>query len=336
MKIIDQVLQRKELQEYPPVLIDIGASGAIHDRWKTIAPYSICITFEPDTRKFDYIQQESKNYKKLYKFYCGAGSQDSEDCIFYLTHSPYCSSFLRPDTEKLQPYSFADKFIVEEETRYPVKSICNVLEELHIHYVDWYKSDSQGWDLRIFSAMGDSLIRKVKVAEFEPGIMDAYEGEDKLHQVLSFMEHYPFFLSRLDIKGVSRISPQNLNLISDKNIFQKIIAASHKPVAGWGEMVYINTFEDETNLPAGNAGNIRDYLLDIVIAMLNGEYGLSLELSQKASTLFHDPIFKKLEDVSIRKIRNTIWNLRFLNEVKKPAWLAGRLICRKAEKLFHR
>lgn len=311
MSFIDKILLRKEFEEKPPVLVDIGASGNVHHRWRKITKYSICITFEPDSRKFGYIQKESKHYKKLFVFNCGAGNDDEKESKFYLTRSPYCSSFLKPNIEKLRPYSFAYKFIVENEVIYSIRGIRSILNELNIPYVDWYKSDSQGWDLRIFSSIGNEIIQKIIAAEFEPGIMDAYEGEDKLHQVLAYMEKFPFFLSRLDVKGISRISCNNLGKISSIPVLQKIAIESHKQIAGWGEMLYLNTFEGDY------LSSIRDYLLGIAIAILNQEYGFALELSQKARSVYNDSIFHEIEQYCIWKIRNTILNVRLVNAIRK-------------------
>ncbi len=59
-------------------------------------------------------------------------------------------------------------------------------------YIDGYKTDSQGTDLRIFNSLPKEIINKILLAEFEPGIIDAYQGEDKLHHLLAHMEKEPF------------------------------------------------------------------------------------------------------------------------------------------------
>ena len=66
----------------------------------------------------------------------------------------------------------------------PALDIPSVLAELGLERVDWLKGDSQGTDLRLFRSLGD-LASSVLVAEFEPGIIDAYEGEDKFADVLN-------------------------------------------------------------------------------------------------------------------------------------------------------
>jgi len=64
MSLIDKVLTRKEFEDKPPVLLDIGASGTIHKKWKRIAKYSICIAFDADTRDFNPEPEIAKKYRK--------------------------------------------------------------------------------------------------------------------------------------------------------------------------------------------------------------------------------------------------------------------------------
>ena len=58
MKIIDQILRSEHFRDQPPVLIDIGASGGIHSKWKYIAKYSYCIAFDADDKKREALLRE--------------------------------------------------------------------------------------------------------------------------------------------------------------------------------------------------------------------------------------------------------------------------------------
>lgn len=310
MHLIDKILSRNEFEKEPPVLIDIGASGAIHFRWKRIARYCVCIAFDPDDREYGYIESENKHYKKLYTFNCIVSDKTQSEVPFYLTTSPFCSSFLKPMNKALAPYHFAEKFNIDKKIKLPVKNLHEVLEELKLNYVDWFKTDSQGMDLRIFKSLPREMIEHTKVAEFEPGIMDAYEGEDKLHEVLSYMEKEPFFLSYFKVKGPARLSPDNIRTMASGTFMQKILAASHKKTAGWGELLYLNTFE----LPSMS---LRDFLLGIVIAIINEEFGFALEITQKGHDLFKDRIFEDIQHDIKKLIKRTVWKMRFMHDVRK-------------------
>lgn len=310
MSFIDKIFLREELALQPPVLLDIGASGAIHFRWKKMAKYCICIAFDPDKREYSYIESENKNYKKLYIFNCVVSDVTSDAQTFYLTASPYCSSFLKPREDKLAPYAFANKFKIEREAQIAVRSLTDILQELNISYIDWFKTDSQGLDLRIFKSLPDSIIHHVLAAEFEPGIMDAYLGEDKLHSVLAFMEAQSFFLSVFKVKGSSRLSPVNISMLASNTSVQKLLAVSQKAAAGWGELLYLNTFDSDSM-------TIRDYLLGVAIALMNEEYGFAMELAQSAGKRFNDPFFREMEHYAGKKARRAVFKLRFVKDVKK-------------------
>jgi len=41
------------------IIVDIGASGGIHPRWKNLTPHFIGILFEPDSREY-YTLKENR------------------------------------------------------------------------------------------------------------------------------------------------------------------------------------------------------------------------------------------------------------------------------------
>ena len=286
--MIDKILRRSEFSDRPPVLMDIGAAGAIHPKWKSIAKYSVCIAFEADTRGLGFEIRESREYRKLYVYNAIVMDKNSGDVEFHLTRFPPCSSVLPPRHGRLAAWAFSDLFKVMETVR--LKSICinTVLEETGIDKVDWFKTDSQGIDLRLFESLGDERINRVLVAEFEPGIIDAYEGEDKLWHLLRFMEGRPFWMADISIKGSQRIRPE---LPGDfPAIFpKKIIRAAIKTSPGWGEVAYFNEF------PEPSIGlDKRDYLLGFVFAILENQLGFALEIALRGKARFGDSIFEEM------------------------------------------
>ena len=57
--------------------------------------------------------------------------------------------------------------------------------------------------------------KKIIVADFEPGIIDAYVGEDKLHHLMAYMEHEPFWIHSMNIKGPKRILKEDIPAQAD-------------------------------------------------------------------------------------------------------------------------
>jgi hypothetical protein len=280
--MIDKILGREEFSNRPPVLMDIGAAGTIHPKWKSIARYSVCIAFEADTRGLGFEIRQSKDYRKLYVYNSIVMDKASGEADFNLTRFPPCSSVLPPRPDRLGAWAFAELFQVKETIRLKTVGIGTVLDETGIDKVDWFKTDSQGIDLRLFESLGDEQINRVLVAEFEPGIIDAYEGEDKLWHLLRFMEDRPFWMAGIAVKGSQRIRPELLGSIP--TIFpSSVVRAAIKTSPGWGEVTYFNEYS------ARSAGlDKRDFLLGYVFALLENQ------IATAGEARFGDPIFPEM------------------------------------------
>lgn len=290
-KLIQQVLSRPEFAEAPPVLMDIGASGALPDIWRWIAPFSICLAFDADSRDFSMTSTDDRGYRRLYTFNRLVSAAAADGASFYLTRSPHCSSALAPDTEALKPWAFRDLFEVQEEVRMPAMDLASALSACGIDYIDWYKSDSQGTDLRIFKALSSELQGQIVAADFEPGIINAYQGEDKLHHLLAYMESLPFWVTGMAVKGVQRIQSEDQSTLNWAQ--RQSLRSFLKAAPGWCEISFLNTLERP-------GLGIRDYLLGWVFATLRAEHGFALGLARVGGDKTGDPVFKELASASRR------------------------------------
>jgi len=309
--MIQQILNHPLIQNQPPVLIDIGASGKIHRNWRKIAKHSICVAFEADTRDFGYVVKESENYKKLYVYNCIVSDKTDTTTNFHLTKSPHCSSVLEPDLEGLKNMAWAHRFIVDKIVQLPSKDLHAVLNELNITYVDWFKTDSQGLDMRLFKNLGEERISKVLVAEFEPGLIDAYKGEDKMHSLIAFMETLKtFWISDFIVKGTAHISPALVTSLSGNSILRKLKMFSIKNSPGWAELTYVNYL----NAPVITK---RDYLVGIAFGLILKQYGFVLDRAIQAARLFpEEPLFASVQQHAKGKITGSLMTFGFFHAVK--------------------
>jgi hypothetical protein len=175
----------------------------------------------------------------------------------------------------------------------PAVSLCEALTALGVDYIDWYKTDSQGTDLRIFGALPKSIVEKVLAAEFEPGIIDAYIGEDKLHHLLAYMDKLPFWVSGMNIQGAQRIDQNDLSAFDDTERQQ--ICRNLKIAPGWCEISYINTL-------CSNDMTCREYLLGWLFSTIKDEHAFALRLARTGSEKFKDSLFDDLYDVSRKSL----------------------------------
>jgi hypothetical protein len=301
--IFKTIFQEPEFKDRPPVLLDIGASGEIHREWKAIAPYSVCVAFDADDREFAFTENLQSEFRKLYVFNCIAGEEDKESVDFYLTRSPFCSSLLAPDTEHLNEWHFWELFEKDRVVKLKSRSLFSVIKELKLEGVDWFKTDSQGIDLRLFSNLGEAMIAKILVADFEPGIIDAYKGEDKLYQLFQFMDQRPFWMCNLEVKGAQRISRELMETYAGQ---MDKLNLSISP--GWAEVSYLNTMKSPALLTK------RDVLLAWVFATIRLQHGFALELIRKNEQLIPGVLYAQLRVYSETNIFS-----------KKAATLSGRI-----------
>jgi hypothetical protein len=300
MNFVDKVLTRPEFEEYPPVLVDVGASSGVNPAWRALAKYSICIAFDADDRGMGQTCRDSKLYKKLHVYdrILTGGSETMSD--FYLTQDAPCSSMLPPNTKSLSAWEFADRFFVVGKQTVPTTNLKSVLTQLNLSRVDWFKTDSQGIDLRLFLSLDDALVQKVLVAEFEPGIIDAYQGDDKLWTLMSCMHDRGFWMSDMSVLGSNRIRRDLVKCFTqfERNYMIHLLKTS----PGWAEVTYLNSF-------SGNELGKREYLLGWVCASIKRQYGFALELAVGAKARFADSLFESLQQHSLAAIRRSYLNL---------------------------
>lgn len=299
MNIIDKILSREEFKVDPPILIDIGASEALPKEWRYLAKYSICIAFDADNRAMGYIVNEKTKYRKLYTYNCIVSDKKGKKNTFYLTDFPYCSSSLEPNMANLENWDHHDLFRVKRKVTLNTITLPAILKELSMKKVDWFKTDSQGTDLRLFKSLPSSIINKVLVADFEPETIEAYKKEDRLDKILAYMDNLPFFISDMKARGAIRI-PVKLISTRFSGLERKILNLVSKKSPGWVSVSYLNTFKNTKIFSK------RDFLLGWIFSLIKGQLGFSLELAVKGKEKFNDPIFLELERYSFKRMKNQI------------------------------
>ncbi len=301
MNIIDKIFEHKSLIERPPVLLDIGAAGNIHPVWKSFAKYSIGIAFDADRREMGYISNNS-GFKDLYVFPCIVGVEENELSPFYLTKYPQCSSTLKPNLSQLKKWSFAHLFEIVEEIKINARTLSSVLHELKLDYIDWYKSDSQGTDLRLFSSLPKVIQDSIIVADFEPGITNAYIGEDKLFELMGYFEKMDYWVTNLRIKGDKRIHGQFIGEVDQNEI---------KMSPGWGEITYLKEIEKLKDY------DIRELLLMWIFSTELGQYGYAIEIAFFGKKLFpKESIFDLIIDSEYKSKPKNLKHFTFIEKMK--------------------
>ena len=314
--IINQISRHETITRQPPVLIDIGASIEVNPIWEQIARFSVCLAFDADDRDFVYEEKEDSGYKKLIKInkiVVDKTTDHGKKKDFFLTNSPYCSSLLEPNTESLKDYHYADLFTVTDKKQMEVIELNEALRLAGIEKIDWFKTDSQGTDLRLLRSLPEDVQNNMIVIDMEPGFINAYKGEDKLAACISYMESKNnFYLTRFNVKGPYRISPGYFNDLYKSKLSKKVIRHILNPVPGWAEITYMNSFK-------GQKVSSREYLLAWLFSTLQNYHEIAYSYSRSASEQFDDAIFNTLVKYSTDRVKRRFLSFSTMTKMTRVA-----------------
>lgn len=173
-------------------LIDVGARGGIHSRWKPFYDSVEVMAFEPD--KDECAALNSRAYPYLVRFLPFAlGAVDGQQATLRICKQPGCSSLLQPNSElcKQYPYGWAMEVVGEHPvTLNRMDSVCKDFRP------DVIKVDTQGTELDVLRGAG-SLLNSVLAVELEVEFVPQYDGQSLFSDVDSFMREQGFMLRGL-------------------------------------------------------------------------------------------------------------------------------------------
>jgi hypothetical protein len=307
-----------------PVLVDIGASGQAPAIWKPIARHSIYVGFDPDLREIRELPPGTF-YKGFVLNRAVTSDPEHSHATFYLTRSPFCSSTLCPDQRALSNYLFADLFTVERKVTVPATRWDDIVSRLALPEIDWLKVDSQGTDLRLFNALQSELRSRVLALDVEPGLIDAYLGEDLFVEAHRELTRNGFWLSNLKVEGAIRMSQATLAMLTadKRNLTRAQIEKSIKPSPGWVEARYLRTIE----WARAHNYSKEAYVLLWVFAMLDNQFGFALDLAAEWERMFGAnewaPTLKTEPIAHIKRSRRYVSaRVRSLVPLRLKRWLA--------------
>ena len=296
------------------MLVDVGAAGGVAPIWRAIAKYSIGVGFEPDARDAAKLTGSNSAFRKW--IYCeglvAPSVEGGAQRTFYLTRSPHCSSLLRPRNDRLRDWSFADFFEVERTGTVAAVTLQAALAAHGLNRVDWLKCDTQGLDLSIFMSLPADWRRRTLAVDFEPGLIDAYEGEDKLWRTLQVMDAEPFWICDLEVGRYPRGNPAALAAAAGGKISRWL------PRLAAGAPVYTNVRYLRALGEAGGALDRRGLLLAWVFADQLGQHTHAMMVAREGAVRFGGGLFDEMARASGRRLQWAM--LRRL-----PAWIWRRL-----------
>jgi len=257
-----------------PVLVDVGASAGAPALWEAIAPVSTYVGFDPDSREMD---GAGKGFRRaVIVGEAVTADPEAKEVRFYLTRSPFCSSTLEPDMASLANYHFSELFVTERQGSARAATLDAILVRLGLERIDWLKCDSQGTDLRIYKSLSERLRRDVLALDVEPGLIDAYRGEDLFVDAHKHLAANGFWLSHLQVNGAVRVRASTLQAGFPGEADAAAYAArAIRTSPGWCEARYLRTLES-----LAEAGATRErYALLFVFSLLDAQPGYALDVA---------------------------------------------------------
>jgi hypothetical protein len=294
-RFLDELLLSTHFVNRPLVLVDVGGAGGVPFHWRWIARHSHCVSFEADERDRESIERAARYWRELTLVSGVVTASGEEQIPFYLTRSPHCSSTLEPNAESLSKWEFGRLFEVQEVVSLRSVALDDALTLAGVDYVDWFKTDSQGTDLRLWDSLAERRRMGVTVAQFEPGILNAYRGEDKLHQVLERMGTSEWFLARLEVRGSRRIDEGQISGLGRAR--RRLARATLERTPGWAEAWFLRDYDEIGGVPS-----TRSLLAAWIAGSLLGQHGYAWAMAQVGAQQYGDDVFDACAEQSVRAL----------------------------------
>ena len=282
---IDRIIQHFDLT---PVLVDVGASIKPPEIWDPIAAHSIYVGFDPDLRDLNEVRDGK--FKRAYTIAAAVTDGSGGDrTSFFLTNSPYCSSTLEPDGNALRDWLFAPLFEVNRKARAKAMTLGGVVKELGLSGIDWVKTDSQGTDLRVLTAMPDDMFAALLATDIEPGLIDSYRDEDLFIDAHRELLNRGFWLSELTIGRCIRLRPDTLRAVANRHpgLTATAMEKKLKSSPGWANARYMRTLDACKDMSASRLSMLW------IFSLLGNQLGYCLDIAVHFERCFGDEILTK-------------------------------------------
>jgi len=259
------ILKIPSAREIPFVVVDCGARQfSIDPNVSEAFPRVVIIGFEADA-------EECARLNRLYEGRCkffpvAVGDRQGKRNLF-VTRSPECSSFLRPNTDFLSRFTEGEAAAeVVETTLVPIVSLDQYLPEMGITHIDLLKLDVQGAELDILRGSRGFLQSDVLAIHVEVEFSEMYQGQPLFADVDAYIRDFQFTLFDL-----SRVRYRRKTLPPKMDTRAQLL---------WGDALYFRDYQyfsspsmrqNAVKLAVlASAYGFHDYAIEILQHLLKG------------------------------------------------------------------
>jgi len=199
------------------VVVDVGASGGLHHRWRSVCPRPFGILFEPDPRAFEELRQGETSGLIINT----ALSDRKGEIDFHVCKAQPLSSVYKPNIELMEKYfspKYLEGFEVSKTLRIQSDTLDNQLRLHNIADVDFVKLDVQGHELAILKGAKD-MLKSIVGLEVEVGFIEVYQKQPLFFEVHEFVSHLGFQLIDFEKSYSLRKGTANYGIRKGQAIF---------------------------------------------------------------------------------------------------------------------
>ena len=182
----------------PLWIVDVGASGGEHPRWRNLTSCLKCILFEPDLKEYEKLL--NKNNDQI--IINAALSDKVENIEFNICNKQEVSSVYLPDYDLINKFPDTKEFPrnrynIVNKIEMKTDTLSNQLKLNNISEVDFIKIDVQGYGLSVLKGSIENLSNTIGL-EVEVEFLEIYKNQPLFNEVDIFIQKHNFQL--YDIK----------------------------------------------------------------------------------------------------------------------------------------
>ena len=260
-------------EQYPLVLVDVGARGGLKSNWKPAQSHLRVIGFEPDKLEFDRLVDRSKSDGGRITFFNTALHKEPGVLKLYVAKDRGLTSIFEPDRAFLDTFPEAERFDTTGIAQIQVDTLGNVLLEGGVQDVDFVKADTQGSELFVLQGGDQTLASNVAGVEVEVEFAPIYKGQPLFADVDAYMRQLGFALFDLRPCFWKRAAGRGIGGPQGQMI--------------WADALYLRTLPSlEQMLGAYDAATRKAKLLKALsVSILYGYYDYALEIARQSAAV---------------------------------------------------
>jgi len=211
---LNTVLKELSQHNISLVLVDLGASGDNWEPFELLKDISDLLRFDPDIRDVRDLKGEKGH--RIITFNRAVVESEVDNITFYLTKSPYCSSTLKPDFERLSSYPYSDLFEVVGTASVPAITLNQAVVSTGFKQINWIKLDTQGTEFRILKSIPENLFDTILVCDIEASLYPHYIGADTLPAMHELMLENDFWVVEMRPHWNTRMTSDSYRKINER------------------------------------------------------------------------------------------------------------------------